>query len=237
MRIRLAGRLAPLAFAWASLGSLTPAIAAPAGAGSPSDLASAATAWDAERAERLKALGLGGDPARGVVAYEVCQGCHLPSALGRTDGSYPRLAGQHATVLVKQMLDIRAGRRFSPKMRPFIDEAMVSTQDIVDIASYLSALPSPPNNGRGAGTELAQGRRIYERECASCHGAGGGGEAGRFYPRLNGQHYEYLLRELVYIRDGVRGNADPRMVEAIRTFSFSDLAAVADYVSRLPSAP
>lgn len=221
MKLRRIGRLAPLALVWASSASL----AAPPGTGS------------AERDERVQALGRHADATRGQAAYEVCQGCHLPNALGRADGSYPRLAGQHASVLVKQMLDIRAGRRFNPKMRPFIDEALVSTQDVVDIAAYLAALPSPPTNGRGAGTELAQGRRVYEAQCTSCHGADGSGDAARFYPRLNGQHYEYLLRELVYIRDGVRGNADPKMVETIRGFSFSELAALADYVSRLPSAP
>lgn len=221
MKLRRIGRLAPLALVWASFASL----AAPPDTGS------------AERDERMQALGRHADATRGQAAYEVCQGCHLPNALGRTDGSYPRLAGQHASVLVKQMLDIRSGRRFNPKMRPFIDEALVGTQDVVDIAAYLAALPSPPTNGRGAGTELAQGRRVYEAQCTSCHGADGSGDAARFYPRLNGQHYEYLLRELVYIRDGVRGNADPKMVETIRGFSFSELAALADYVSRLPTAP
>lgn len=225
MKLRRIGRLAPLALVWASFASLAPAVAAPP------------DAQPAEREERLQALGRHADATRGQAAYEVCQGCHQPNALGRTDGSYPRLAGQHASVLVKQMLDIRSGRRFNPKMRPFIDEALVSTQDVVDIAAYLAALPSPPTNGRGAGTELAQGRRVYEAQCTSCHGADGSGDAARFYPRLNGQHYEYLLRELVYIRDGVRGNADPKMVETIRGFSFSELAALADYVSRLPTAP
>ena len=72
------------------------------------------------------------------------------------------------------------------------------------------------------------------RDCASCHGEAGEGSAYEFYPRLSGQHYRYLLREEVAIRDGERRNANPKMVKLIKGYSDADLQAVADYISQLP---
>ena len=50
----------------------------------------------------------------------------------------------------------------------------------------------------------------------------------------SGQHYRYLLREEVAIRDGERRNANPKMVRLIKGYSDADLQAVADYISQLP---
>jgi cytochrome c553 len=55
----------------------------------------------------------------GEEGYETCGACHLPSGAGRPDGTFPQLAGQHTTVLIKQMADIRAGLRDNPTMYPF----------------------------------------------------------------------------------------------------------------------
>ena len=82
--------------------------------------------WNAPYAEKTAALSLKGDIARGAAAFEICQGCHRAGALGRADGSYPRLAGQHANVLVKQMADVRSGRRSNLKMLPFADHQALS---------------------------------------------------------------------------------------------------------------
>jgi cytochrome c553 len=137
-------------------------------------------------------------------------------------------------VLIKQMSDVQAGRRSNPKMLPFADRHVLSAQDIADIAAYLKALPVPAENGRGSGQNLAAATKRYADDCAECHGSAGEGDAGRFYPRVQGQHYRYLLRELVEIRDGVRRNADPRMAEVVRPRSDAELDALADYMSRLP---
>lgn len=190
--------------------------------------------WNAMQGEKLQALRAKGDPARGEITFEICQGCHRARALGRTDGSYPRLAGQHDTVLIKQMTDVRAGRRKNDKMLPFIERHAVSPQDIADIAAYLSKLPVPANNGQGPGNDLATAERIYADKCVSCHGAAGEGDANEFYPRLSGQHYKYLVREMTDIRDGSRLNANPRMVEVVKGMPDSMVQIVSDYISRLP---
>jgi cytochrome c553 len=191
--------------------------------------------WNEMYAEKLQALKAKGDALRGEIAFEVCQGCHRASALGRPDGSYPRLAGQHATVLIKQLTDVRAGRRDNPKMYPFADKHVIGPQDIADIALYLQDLPSPPDNGKGSGVNLDQARKMYSDKCSKCHGDNGEGDADKFYPRVTGQHYKYLLRESLAIRDGQRRNANPKMVKVIKNFSNDDLMAISDYMSRFES--
>lgn len=192
-----------------------------------------AAAWNERDAEKDEALSLRGDRARGEEAFVVCQGCHRVGALGRADGSYPRLAGQHAAVLIKQMADVRSGRRANPKMQPFADHRTLTVQDMADIAAYLQVLPVPPNQGQGSGAALALGRRLYEQDCARCHGSRGEGDAKAFYPRVSGQHYGYLLREGMRIRDRQRRNANPDMVTALQHYADDELAAVSDYMSRL----
>ncbi len=191
--------------------------------------------WNEMRGEKLLALQAKGDPLRGEIAFEVCQGCHGMEALGEIDGTYPRLAGQHASVLIKQLADVRAGIRDNPKMYPFAEEHVVTTQELADIASYLNALPVPEEHGIGPGTDLKRGRSLYERDCVECHGPAGEGDATNFYPRVAGQHYLYLLRQMRDIRGGKRRNANPEMWEVSKGYQDEDIQVVIDYMSRLPS--
>lgn len=221
---------------WVALG-LGFAIASAAGAQTPlaTGAAAGADGWNAPQAEQTLVLRLQGDAVRGEAAFTICQGCHRPGALGRVDGSYPRLAGQHATVLIKQMTDIRSGLRSNPKMQPFADEHALSPQDIADIASWLQGLRAQADHGIGPGADLDRAAAHYQRDCALCHGAAGQGDAARFYPRIAGQHYRYLLRTSLMIRDGQRRNGHPLMVDAVRGYTPDDLSALADLVSRMPS--
>ncbi len=191
--------------------------------------------WNQPNEEQMLALAHDGDPQLGEEGYEVCRGCHQPDASGRADALYPQLAGQHATVLIKQMVDVRAGRRDNPKMHPFVAEWVVSPEEVADIAAYLSQLPIPPDNLKGDGSALARGQALYDTDCATCHGEQGEGNAAEFYPRVAHQHVSYLDRESRLIRDGGRRNANPEMVKAIKGYSDADIAAVSDYMSRLIS--
>ena len=84
----------------------------------------------------------------------------------------------------------------------------------------------------GAGAQVAQ--KIYAEHCASCHGAAGQGDAATFVPMVAAQHYRYLLRELVHIGDGSRGNSQAEIVKVVKPYSQVELEAVADHMSRLP---
>ena len=184
-------------------------------------------------AAQLLELSATGDTARGEMAFEVCQGCHRRGGAGRPNGSYPRLAGQHASVLVKQLHDIQVGRRTNHKMLPFADESVLGPQQMADVAAYLQAQPPGIDNGKGPGRDLDQGRRVYAGSCARCHGERGQGDVAQFVPRLAGQHYLYLLREVKAIRDGQRGNSSPEMIDILRGHSEAELDAACDYASRL----
>ncbi len=179
-------------------------------------------------------LALPADKARGRVAFDDCAGCHRKDASGRTTGPIPRLSGQHASVIVKQVLDIRGGQRINPAMKPHVEEADLGAQALADIASYLQSLPVVGRLGQGPGNQLARGLALFNKDCAACHGARGEGRAEGAIPMVAAQHYPYLLRELGLIRDGGRGNSNPVMAALVKTYAEADLQAVADHLSRLP---
>jgi cytochrome c553 len=191
--------------------------------------------WDEMTPERIEVLKRGGDPVKGKESFRGCQGCHKADAAGVREGVYPRLTGQHASVLIKQITEIRAGIRLNPKMLPFVEDPAISMEEIGDIAAYLNTLTSARENGKGAEDMSAKGKKIYiANKCSRCHGVNGEGDAAKSFPAVAAQHYDYLIREMKWIRQGVRGNSHPEMVKAIAKFSQSDLEAVASYLSRLP---
>jgi cytochrome c553 len=192
------------------------------------------TPWNEIKGELKAVLEAKGDPSRGEAAFEPCQGCHRKDASGRVSGAYPRLSGQHATVLMKQIVDIRAGRRTNEKMEPFIEDHVLTPYQIADLAAWLQALPISPNNGKGPGTGVSRGKQLYDKDCADCHGAKGEGRSTSYYPMVAAQHYRYLLREAQFIRDGDRRNSNPDMVQVIKGYGITDLEAVADYMAQLP---
>lgn len=190
-------------------------------------------AWNEFGEQVKKVLEIRGDAGRGEAAFEPCQGCHRKDASGRTSGAYPRLSGQHATVLIKQISDFQSGRRSNPKMEPFIADHVLNSFEIADIAIYLQGLPVTTANGKGPGSGVTRGNQLYDKDCAECHGTIGEGNAEKFYPMVAAQHYRYLLRQAQLIRDGERSNSNPNMVKMIKSYANSDLEAVADYMSQL----
>lgn len=188
--------------------------------------------WNEMGGEKMEALTLTGDVVNGEEAYEICSACHLPSGAGRPDGTFPQLAGQHTTVLIKQMADIRAGRRDNPIMYPFA-VTLIDPQELADVAAYIQTLPIPTDNGKGSGESLVQGKELYDRDCVECHGDNGEGDAEKFYPVLAGQHFEYLHRQIKDIAMGRRRNANPDMVKIVKDYTPEQLDAVTDYMSTI----
>lgn len=192
--------------------------------------------WNAQEGEKIEALTLKGNIKEGKEGYEVCGACHLPSGAGRTDGTFPQLAGQHTTVLIKQMADIRAGLRDNPTMYPFAKE-LTDAQELANVSAYIESLCIPADHGKYEGPDaekqIADGKVMYEKECIECHKANGEGIKDKFYPVLAGQHYKYLLRQMTEIRDGKRRNANPDMVKIIKKYDNSQLVAISAYQSSL----
>ncbi|MEJ1379164.1 MAG: c-type cytochrome, partial [Candidatus Sedimenticola sp. (ex Thyasira tokunagai)] len=184
--------------------------------------------------EYEQALNLTPNLENGKKAYYMCTVCHRPEGWGSKDGAYPQVAGQLATVTIKQLADIRARNRDNPTMRPFASIRLLGgVQAIADVAAYIEQLPMAPVNGVGPGNDLVYGETIYKKECDNCHGAQGEGDLLDHIPAIRGQHYRYLVRQFEWIRHGKRRNADPQMVKQIQRFTARDVMAVMDYASRI----
>ncbi|MES9853648.1 MAG: c-type cytochrome [Candidatus Thiodiazotropha sp. L084R] len=187
-----------------------------------------------ENDEAAAALQLEGDYDRGRAIYESCGVCHMPEGWGTPNGAYPQIAGQHRTVVIKQLADIRANNRDNPSMYPFaIPEEIGGVQSIADVALYIETLKMTTATGKGSGEDLEHGERLFKENCTECHGKRGEGEQEKSYPLIQGQHYLYLLRQLEWIQNGKRRNANKQMMKVIRDFDQRDFKAMADYVSRM----
>ncbi len=178
------------------------------------------------------------DIDNGRRGFDICARCHLPEAWGNADGTYPQLAGQHVNVLMKQLLDIRSGHRSNPTMQPFVQERTLGGyQELSDVVAYISTLPMNPAHTRGPwppeDARHSEGETVYRQYCAGCHGQQGEGDNSLTYPRLQGQHYSYMIRQARLVRDDLR-TVDAAMADIFKTLSKEDLEKVLNYVSYLP---
>jgi cytochrome c553 len=173
----------------------------------------------------------------GATLFQACAVCHGASGGGTPGGEIPRIAGQHFSVLVKQLVDYRNDRRWDPRMEHVADQHLLkNAQDIADVAGYASEIDTLPEAsvGVGSGEYLARGAEVYTRSCASCHGKMGDGSAQQQIPRLAGQNYAYLVRQ---IHDGVEGrrpNFAASHIRLLKELDFADILGVADYMARIP---
>jgi cytochrome c553 len=174
------------------------------------------------------------NPGHGRELFATCKVCHSADGSGVADGSVPAIGGQYLPVIVKQLVDFRYSRRWDIRMEHFADRHhLQNAQDIADVAAYVNSLPVVISRAPGDGASIAIGARAYLRHCASCHGATGGGNAGRLQPRLAGQHYGYLVRQLHDTGDGRRPNMSAAHVRLLRAMSVEEINGIADYLSRL----
>jgi cytochrome c553 len=181
-----------------------------------------------------KALNATPDLENGKKLYRQCAVCHSPEGWGTPSGHFPQIAGQYKSVIIKQLTDIQLGNRDNPTMLPFTDPLFsMGWQALADVSAYISKLPMVPNNSVGYGAQMDVAKTLYDDNCEQCHGANGEGKADKFYPRIQGQHFSYLERQLHWIRDGKRRNADEKMVKQIQKFHYREIELIADYVSRM----
>lgn len=189
---------------------------------------------------------------------ELCAGCHGEFGQGGKQGAYPRLAGQPYQFLVDQLVLFRERRRPNLAMVEYVDERQMPDQDIQDVAAYLAAIELPtrlspinendPNFdalarleeakkvlqiGRAEG-DVERGRKLYRRECASCHGRDGGARHDSAVPMLSGQYTAYLWRQVDKYLEGVRIH-DPAAPEdrLLAEFSRDELQDIFAHVSTL----
>ncbi len=189
----------------------------------------AKAALEVERASALTP-----DIANGLEIYRSCAMCHTPEGWGLTSGVVPQIAGQHRSVVIKQLADFRAGNRDSVLMIPYASvESIGGAQAVADVAGYIATLELGPAPGKGPGDDLERGEQLYAENCERCHGAAGEGSADEAVPRIQAQHFNYLVRQFEWIRDGKRRNSNAEMAAQIQSFGDRETRAVLDYVSRL----
>lgn len=196
----------------------------------------------AERAKELmaKALALPANANAGGQAFaKNCAGCHGNSAFGVDDALIPALAGQRERYLLTQLIDFAELNRDAVEMhRASASLGIAPEQQWRNIAAYLARLPpnTRPQTGDGKGLDVGSG--IYRDSCASCHGEEGRGDDSVGAPSLVGQHYSYLLRQIRGMASGHRfTNVDFDLALMLDNLSAADMAAVADYISRLGTRP
>jgi len=184
-----------------------------------------------------------GDPVRGAqLAASVCAACH--GADGNSPSSAnPKLAGQHAAYLFKQMKDYKAGpdgkpARVNPIMNGLI--AAFTDEQMRDMAAFY-AEQKPTIVGVANRDHIPLGQRIWRAgdaskglpACASCHGPAGAGIPAQ-YPRLNGQFAEYTAAQLKAFRSGERSNDLNRMMRmTAERMTDAEIRAVSDYIAGL----
>src|SRR5450631_3082933 len=172
--------------------------------------------------------------SNGERLYAPCVVCHQPNAWGSPDGTIPNLAGQQKRYLEKQLAVFRSGARVDAAMQIVTAHAVFDNpHTITALANYLSSLNANPNPVKGSGEHLRLGQELYTHICAACHGVDGRGDSGNRAPRIAGQHYPYLQRQIEAAAALHKDLAPPEMTSALRGMRPQEKDALADYISRL----
>jgi len=176
-----------------------------------------------------------GNISAGKEKAAACVSCHGDNG-NSIVSTFPKLAQQHSSYLIKQLQDFKKGTRKNPMMSSI---AMgLTDDDMVDIAAYyadqevsaneLPILDDDEDENKTAGNKtiqaiIAQGSDLYRngdltREvsaCIACHGPFGEGNKPAAFPVLKSQHADYLIKTLTDFKTGARSNNPENMMHMI----------------------
>lgn len=159
----------------------------------------------------------------GKEIYGPCAACHGDLGQGGKRGEYPRLAGQRAAYIEYTLKKFRSRERINIPMFPYTQERELPDADIKAVAAYLASIQLPTKIPEFKPTDdaltrllamekvliipklegdLENGKRLYQEECAYCHGVDGRGKT-RF-PMLVGQYTNYLQKQIAAYIKGER---------------------------------
>jgi len=178
------------------------------------------------------------DPAKAQpIVNTVCIACHGADGNSPVPAN-PKLASQHPDYLNKQLADFKSGVRKSAIMPGMV--AALSPEDMKNLAAYFGGQKQAPAAAQDKAL-AAQGEKIYRGgvaemgvpACSGCHGPAGSGIPAMF-PRLAGQHGDYIVAELIKFRNGERSNDPGKMMQMVAMkMSDKDMKAVAEYITGL----
>ncbi|NOR52450.1 MAG: c-type cytochrome [Gammaproteobacteria bacterium] len=165
------------------------------------------------------------------IVEQKCSICH--GANGEGSSAYPRLAGQNAEYIAKQLADFKSGRRKGTMNEMAAD---LTKDEMFALADYFSAKPSLSHRIRNK-EFAAVGYYIYHKgnqysdvpACETCHGVEGKGTTK--LPRLAGQHKHYLSGQLQDFNERKRTNDNAIMHSIASKLTELEIAAVALYIS------
>lgn len=179
-----------------------------------------------------------GDPQAGESKAVTCTACHGPAG-NSVNPQWPKLAGQHAAYLEKQLRHFKSGVRDNAIMMG--QAAALGEQDIKDLAAYYAKQQTTvgvtDESLAAAGKAVYFGGRAEDAvpACAGCHGPAGLGNAAAGYPHLSGQHAEYVAARLRAYRDGAVADTPHAQIMAgvAAGLSDKDIEAVSAFVTGL----
>ena len=191
-----------------------------------------------------------GDVAAGEKKIAMCEGCHnLPRYQASFPEIYkvPMIAGQNAKYIAAALAGYRKGERKHPTMRAIAGS--LSDQDIADVAAYYAQLGGPAGSAASAAAPAASAAPAHEAppqvaalltkgNCVSCHGSNFSAPIDPSYPKLAGQHADYLfvaLKAYQIEKNPQVGRGNPVMMGMAKPFSHAELKALAGYLATLPS--
>jgi cytochrome c553 len=172
-------------------------------------------------------------------AVHVCAACHGQDGQNARAG-FPNLAGQQPLYTIAQLKDFRSQLRAESDVQAYMwgVSALLDDALIEGLARYYSEVTPAPGRTMASKADISAGQRIFQeglpsrgiRACAGCHGANADGAS--VFPRLAGQHADYILRQLSLFRTRLRPHGI-LMKNETANMSPVEMRQVAEYVESL----
>jgi cytochrome c553 len=178
----------------------------------------------------------------GMQPWHLCATCHSLDGISAM-ARFPKLAGQRAAYIVKQVRDFRDGRRSNDGGQMQASTSDIDDDDLAKTAAYFASLPPPPPDGslETNGEEWHRGAKLFQdgdaasgiASCGSCHD---NAESTRpDAPLLKAQHAAYLAKQLSDWRSGERRNDLSQTMPAVAVkLSDRDISALATFLASQP---
>lgn len=175
-------------------------------------------------------------PDAGNEKSQLCQGCHGEFG-NSTDPNIPKLAGQYANYIIKQVRNFQIGQRSNEIMSAMA--TTISDDDLIDAAAYYASqqtMKSENSRNNQLGETLFLNSEISDLglACINCHGEKGKGLEPKIsaFPIIGGQNKDYLVNQLTNFRDRIRINTPANIMNRITdSLTDAEIKAVAEYIS------
>ncbi len=182
------------------------------------------------------------DAGKGELKAAMCIGCHgIPGYQSSFPEVHkvPMISGQNAKYIVLSLAAYKKGERRHPTMRAIAGS--LSVADMADLAAYYekngASLIKPVADAPAAAPSAAVAALLAKGGCVACHGANYSKPIDPGYPKIAGQHADYLaaaLRAYATTGNPHLGRANAVMAAQVKQFKPAELKAMADYIGSLP---